>query len=365
MILELHILQNFAPSNLNRDDTNAPKECEFGGVRRARISSQCIKRSVRNEGAFADAVKAAGGDLGIRTRLLVDELVRAFKEEGKGEEKAAEVAADIVDILGLKLKKESEKTEYLLYLGRNEIGRLVKEAISRWDDFSKDDKDIQKNIKMIVSNKVKNNAYAADIALFGRMAAGAEDINVDASCQVAHAISVNKVDMEMDYFTAVDDLLPGDEVGAGMIGTVEFNSSCFYRYSVVDLRKLFENLGHNKDLLSASVCGFAEASVLAIPTGKQNSMAAQNPPSVVSAVLKSDSRAISFANAFARPVKPSREKSLAQEAGEALINYSVKMKDMYGSDNIKFDKIMNEFDDKPVSLSELLSELKEKIEREF
>ena len=47
MFVELHILQNFAPSNLNRDDTNAPKDCEFGGFRRARISSQCIKRSIR------------------------------------------------------------------------------------------------------------------------------------------------------------------------------------------------------------------------------------------------------------------------------------------------------------------------------
>ena len=45
MKVELHILQNFAPSCLNRDDTNTPKDCEFGGVRRARISSQCIKRA--------------------------------------------------------------------------------------------------------------------------------------------------------------------------------------------------------------------------------------------------------------------------------------------------------------------------------
>ena len=39
MKIELHILQNFAPSNLNRDDTGAPKDCELGGWRRARISS--------------------------------------------------------------------------------------------------------------------------------------------------------------------------------------------------------------------------------------------------------------------------------------------------------------------------------------
>ena len=46
-LLEIHILQNFAPSNLNRDDTGSPKDCLFGGARRARISSQCLKRAMR------------------------------------------------------------------------------------------------------------------------------------------------------------------------------------------------------------------------------------------------------------------------------------------------------------------------------
>ena len=49
MKIDLHLLQNFAPANLNRDDTGAPKDCDFGGFRRARISSQCLKRSMRRE----------------------------------------------------------------------------------------------------------------------------------------------------------------------------------------------------------------------------------------------------------------------------------------------------------------------------
>ena len=52
MFLDLHILQSFAPANLNRDDTGAPKECVFGGTRRARISSQSLKRAIRE--AFRD-----------------------------------------------------------------------------------------------------------------------------------------------------------------------------------------------------------------------------------------------------------------------------------------------------------------------
>ena len=52
-IVEIHALQNCAPSNLNRDDTGAPKDAFFGGVRRARVSSQCFKRAVRQH--FADS----------------------------------------------------------------------------------------------------------------------------------------------------------------------------------------------------------------------------------------------------------------------------------------------------------------------
>src|SRR5690606_38059401 len=69
--------------------------------------------------------------------------------------------------------------------------------------------------------------HSIDLALFGRMVADVSDLNVDASAQVAHAISVHAVDNEYDYFTAVDDAKQDDEdedAGAAMIGTVEFNS---------------------------------------------------------------------------------------------------------------------------------------------
>ena len=52
------------------------------------------------------------------------------------------------------------------------------------------------------------------------------------------------VAMEMDFYTAVDDLKPEEDSGAGMLGVVEFNSSCFYRYAVLDYRSLQEMLGH-------------------------------------------------------------------------------------------------------------------------
>ena len=307
MILELHMIQNFAPSNLNRDDTNAPKDCVFGGFRRARISSQCIKRSVRKHPSFSECIVSGGGSVGIRTKRLQQKLAKCFvKDSGKAADEAEFVATMVIDLLGFKLK-EKDKTEYLLYFGENEIAEMAQIAKGSWEGLLAEGRKIEaeakednakketkggkanKSRKNVIPQELKsvesalkgilgkarkdNHSYAADIALFGRMVADDKNMNVDAACQVAHAISTHKVNMEMDYFTAVDDLLPDGESGSDMIGTVEFNSSCFYRYTNIDLEKLADNLGKtNGDLLISTAKGFVEASVKAVPSGKQNSM---------------------------------------------------------------------------------------------
>lgn len=366
MILELHMIQNFAPSNLNRDEDNQPKDCMFGGYRRARISSQCIKRSVRRHPAFTRAVEAAGVDLGKRTKRLKDELVKGMEARGKAPAEAETVARNIIGLLGLGFK--GEKTQYLLFLGQGEIEEILDVALKDWDaltkavvvkkgkegegegdegnDASSDKKpkvpkelkETEKRLKEIVGKERKAmKGYAADIALFGRMIADKKDMNVDAACQVAHAMSTNKVEMETDFFTAVDDLLPDEETGSDMMGGVEFNSSCFYRYSLVDLGKLAENLGFNRDLLSGTVRGYIEASVKAIPTGHQNSMAAHNPPSFVRAILRKDGFPWNLANAFQEPVRRTNGKTLERLSIDRLNEYYQSLSKIYGTDGVVCD----------------------------
>lgn len=371
MIVELHIIQNFAPSNLNRDDSNTPKDCEFGGYRRARISSQCIKRSVRRHTAFADTVKSGGGEVGIRTKRLKNRLVELLTgTHGKAAEEAEKAAIAIIDLLGFKLG-EAEKTEYLLYLGEGEVKELAGIALSAWDGLvaleigkekKKKDappealKQAQDALKSVVAKSRKDaRSYAADIALFGRMVADNKNMNVDAACQVAHALSTHKVEMEMDYFTAIDDLQPGEDSGSDMIGVVEFNSSCFYRYSAIDLTKLNENLGFNSDLLAATVKGYIDASVKAVPTGKQNSMAAQNPPGYLRVLVRKDGFPWSLANAFQKPVYASRENGSLEEASIGkLEDYLTRLKSAYGDSSIVCDAQFNLYAEKTGSLEQLL-----------
>jgi CRISPR system Cascade subunit CasC len=160
--------------------------------------------------------------------------------------------------------------------------------------------------------------------------------------------------MEMDYFTAVDDLLPGEESGSDMIGVVEFNSSCFYRYSLIDLNKLKENLGHNADLLFAVVRGYIESSIKAIPTGKQNSMAAQNAASYARVVVRKDGFPWSLANAFLKPVKASHDKSIEEDSIGKLEDYFNRLSKTYGSAGIACDSVINLYDPQSQSLDEML-----------
>jgi len=349
MKVELHMIQNFAPACLNRDDTNSPKDCEFGGVRRARISSQCIKRAIRK--AFREDGLLRPDDLAFRTKKLVDHVSRRLAQAGKDEDEARSVVEAALQCMKLKVTKDS-KTEYLLFLGKKEIDALFESCNRHWDQLcnapragTDDDKSGQgrkrakKSAKDIVADEVSEalekvlaGNTAADVALFGRMLADLPERNIDAACQVAHAISTNKVAMEMDYYTAVDDLKDRaeEDVGAEMIGVIGYNSACFYRYSLVDWNQLVSNLGHDRDLATRTLEAFIRASALALPTGKQNTFAAHSPPDFILATVRSRGAPLSLVNAFARPARPTQAEDLIQVSVNLMADYWAKIQRIYG-----------------------------------
>jgi CRISPR system Cascade subunit CasC len=161
------------------------------------------------------------------------------------------------------------------------------------------------------------------------MLAEKPDLNIDAACQVAHAISTHAVNMDMDFFTAVDDLQEKEETGAGMMGIGGFNSACFYRYACIDLNQLTTNLGGDVSLARKTVEAFLRASVRAVPTGKQNSHAAQNPPAFYMTVVRADGGAWSLANAFEKPVAAG-EHGLVAASEKALDRYWASLTGFFG-----------------------------------
>lgn len=331
-LIEIHVLQNFAPSNLNRDDTGAPKDAFFGGTRRARVSSQCDKRAVRQffdekvrEGVFS------ADELAVRTKRVYQAIVEALADKRDAAETLAkaEIALSYV-----KLKAaEGGKTQYLLFLGRREIAALAEAIDAHWDQIvAADEGDADKpkgKAKKAAANAAPkdvqarieaafNGGKAVDVALFGRMLADMPEKNQHAACQVAHAISTHAVEREFDFYTAVDDLKPEDTAGADMMGTVEFNSACYYRYAVVDWAKLVDNLQGDAELAARGLRTFLQGFVMAEPTGKQNTFAAHNPPEFVAVTVCHDAAPRNLANAFETAIRAKTGESLTRKSAEAL-----------------------------------------------
>jgi CRISPR system Cascade subunit CasC len=351
--LELHILQTVPPSNLNRDDTGTPKTAVYGGVRRARVSSQAWKRATRE--SFDGLLDPS--QLGVRTRRVAELLadrIKDVEESIEQTERWALAAAAVEAATGSKIeppkrradaaKKNGEaapapESKYLLFLSSHQLDGLAALAVKARGDVTgffkdKDNKNEAKNIA--------NGRHSVDIALFGRMVADGSDINVEAATQVAHAISVHQVDNESDYYTAVDDhkTREDDDLGAGMIGTVEFNSATFYRYAALDVDLLRTNLGKGlrddepqTEPLRRAVEAFVQGFVTSLPTGKINTFGNHTLPDAVVVKLRS-SRPINFVAAFEEPCLPGQGLGgYLAEASRRLASYVPEIEAAYGVKN--------------------------------
>lgn len=323
-IIDVYALQTVPPSNLNRDDTGSPKTAIYGGVRRARVSSQAWKRAIRVAfgGLLADA------QLGERTLQVGESLASriAALDPNLAAEEASGLAADVFSTLGLgkaDKKKDAKdfESKYLLFLSHRQLDNLAAAAI-----------EAHRGGPALEKSKLKalaNTEHSVDIAMFGRMVADMTDINVDAACQVAHAISVHAVDTEFDYFTAVDDRKEdADQAGAGMIGTVEFNSSTLYRYATVDVDALHRTLGDGA-ATRAAVEAFVTAFVRSMPTGKQNTFANRTLPDAVLVRVR-DTQPINLVGAFETPVRETTGAGRVTAAAAALAQYTTAVEGAYG-----------------------------------
>jgi CRISPR system Cascade subunit CasC len=456
--LELHIIQNFPPSNLNRDDVGQPKDCDFGGFRRARISSQCLKRSIRYVGKdFQDKDSKSIFErytriaLAMRTKHVIDAIVARLVSFEHPEEQANDVATEFASAYAGGIT--DGETNVLIYLSTQEIEQVAQEIHQQWDrlsslasaetplqtiarqfvekiaarteqpakgtgiaakDLGKElqarlkqngysDKETQavtkglngalrelKNATRLytkveidwlaelltqqwniieahskkespllplakkLAQDYKNRTCAPDIALFGRMLAGKTDTNIDAACQVAHAISTHTLPRnEMDYFTAVDDFkqIHGDlleekeKTGAGFLDVAYFNSACFYRYACIDLTQLqrtlmkdsanTEDQRTNRELLCDTVEAFLRASEAAIPSGKKNSYAQEVRPSFMLAVLRSkQSAGWGLFNAFERPIRANDDYGLLEQSVRRLDQCFTSLRNFYDDNSV-------------------------------
>lgn len=324
--VDFHALHTLPPSNINRDDTGAPKSGLFGGVVRQRVSSQAWKRAIRKD--FETYLDPA--QLGVRSKRTPQLIVKRMKELSP-ELGAAEAEARVDALFkAAKIKLHDEKpkdeeepagkvTGYLLFLSEQQISRAAEFLIENGNE-----KITKRNADAIL-----DGSHSVDIAMFGRMVADAPDYNVDAAVQVAHALGVHESEPEFDFFTAVDDVVEDEEeTGAGMLGTVQMMSSTLYRFASIDFESLASNLGSREAAVEAATA-FAKSFIRSLPTGKLNTFANWTMPELVYVTIRDD-RAVSLVNAFETPVDAAPGHSRRQAAAEALAAEATQIESMYG-----------------------------------
>lgn len=356
MLIEVHVIQNHAPSNLNRDDSGSPKSSMFGGYRRARISSQCLKRCYRTSKTFRDEVDGLGmhtcampGEVIRRvlrdgTELTDDEekrlkatLVSVIKrgESGGGGSSDTDEAkeTEAAEIEKVKVQKEP-KTAQSVFWRECELNALAG-SIKAWASGNRRQSfDPGPALKSVGLNW---NGIPVDMALFGRMVTSDLMHNVEASSQFAHAISTHEFVREFDFWTRVDDRRDrrldwyrdayGSEripEGTDGMGDAEFTSACYYSYFNVDFSALVDNLtgkalkrdlDDSEDRKQAerkacnAVVGLVKAAIFERPTGKFNSMCTPSLPALVLVEVRDSHVPVSYADAFAKPVDPKSEET--------------------------------------------------------
>jgi len=314
--IQIHQLTSYAPSNLNRDDLGRPKTARMGGFDRLRVSSQSLKRTWRVSDLFEEAM---AGRLGIRTKRFGNTVLDALIAAGAKEKSAKTWAAEIAQVFG-KGKKDSLEIEQLAHISPAEQeAALALAAVLAEEDRAPNKEEL---------NLLKADQTAVDIALFGRMLASSPAFNVEAACQVAHALSVHSVVVEDDYFTAVDDLNDGKEdAGSAHIGESGFAAALFYSYICIDKTQLIENLDGDEALANKAIQALTEAAVKVSPTGKQNSFASRAYASYV-LVEKGAQQPRSLSVAFLKPIDGEDQ---AGQAIDALTSQAENFDKVYGA----------------------------------
>lgn len=336
--IEFHILQSFPVTCLNRDDVGAPKTAMVGGVTRARVSSQCWKRQVRL------AMRGLGLPMGTRTKLIGELVAKKCKELGATEEQAR-TCGKVIEGVFIKPKVETKSSksggvddqdgatgedkgnDTLLFISPQEV-EIIALAFKE-KDFVPNAVITQKDVKKQVAELTKligsvdGAMNAVDIALFGRMVAKAADMNVEAAASFSHAISTHKVNNEIEFFTAMDDL--SKDQGSAHMGSLEFNSATYYRYICLDLGQLYQSLGDVG--LKQAIAAFVKALFIAVPSARQATQSGASPWDFARVLVRKGQR---LQVPFEQPVKSNGDGFLVPSI-TALKEYLDKKEKMVGT----------------------------------
>ncbi|MFF2330988.1 MULTISPECIES: type I-E CRISPR-associated protein Cas7/Cse4/CasC [unclassified Streptomyces] len=377
LYIDVHIIHSAPYSNLNRDRQGAPKTGTYGGVSRPRLSSQHGRRHSRTH------MEEALGERARRTRGTPGAVAGRLHESGW--DKATALAAAQMLILAAGVKglglSDGGGTNALLFLPESAFDSLAEIAEAHRDALTKaasaaakaiaqaaakdesspenDESDVgfedeaeeeaaetgplaaaykkipatdRKTLQVSVLEVLRQRN--ASIAAFGRMLANEAGSAVSGAVQMAHSIATHSGPSQIDFFSAVDDLLheARQETGAGHMGDQRFTSATFYRYATLNVRELIGNLDDDTNTAQQVIDAFLRAFPLAIMPAKASGTAPHTVPHLIHIAVRTD-RPINLAGAFETPV-PATANGYVPASLDALNAHAAAHARMLGTSRI-------------------------------
>ncbi|MFG3370565.1 type I-E CRISPR-associated protein Cas7/Cse4/CasC [Streptomyces sp. NPDC048156] len=342
--IDIHVLQSVPFANLNRDDTNSVKTVQYGNTMRTRVSSQSWKRAVRT--VFEQRI----GQAALRTRRIGERVAHELEQRGWPQDLAQRAGGHAAAASGIKFelaKNPAEPkqslpnkvlTNAMVYVPQTAVTELAdlatqhRDALEQAKDIKKPaDKSILPTDQVEAVLRSRNGV----INLFGRMLAEIDDAGVDGAVQVAHALTTHETDIELDYFSAVDDITAewNDATGSGHMGHAEFSAGTFYRYATIDLRDLITNIGDEPQAARELTSAFLASFITSLPQAKKNSTAPHTIPDLVHLSVRDD-RPLSYAAAFEKPVRAHAQGGFAETSRAQLADYAQAANTLLGTTGI-------------------------------
>lgn len=320
--LELHILQSYPVSGLNRGQDGSPKSIVFGGVRRARISSQSQKRAERTSSAvaFPETPRASF------TRRPQELLAAAISAEQQAGLDPAQVETALGAVVAALYGGMDEKgrLKAQVRLGADEVTRLAALVGPQLASLAAaPDKERLPRARALLAD-FSAGTTSADVALYGRFLAETDGWTTEAATSYAHAIGTHRLDAEVDYFSAVDDVT--GEIGH--IGETDLLAPTLYRVAVLDLGQLRLNLPDAP--LAPLVQAWASRAVTSTPSGGQHGTFAHTLPEYVLLLARQGGHPVNLAGAFEDPVRRDQERSLALASAHRLEHHLSQLEGLYG-----------------------------------
>ncbi|MEW2498165.1 type I-E CRISPR-associated protein Cas7/Cse4/CasC [Streptomyces nodosus] len=343
---------------LNRDMDGLPKSIVIGGTERMRVSAQALIRAARTW-MRADA---SPPEQGASSRLLPEQIVLRLVDRGFDRADAIPAAALVVTAAGPSIDlTEPNKTRVMLYMAASAPDELADLAARYWDDI-KDARQVMETLITEASltknhKKVKSDKGAAgrkarpadlvpaamaaaarevfapgqieEIALFGRMLAEIPAGGVNGAASVAHAFSVEPMELLTDEYTAHDDWNNSTSKGAGMLGEQYLTSGTLYRWAALDRRALRANLarsGTDEAAVEAAAQhaeqGFVTAMAYTLPSARSTRTgSAAWPTLTVAATCNAHlTAAAAFETAITTPAGQEAAERLARFLHSARLN---------------------------------------------